>query len=227
MSAKPFIIIGAGGHGRVVLDVLRQARQRVLGFVDADPGLAGTKIDGARVLGGDDIVARYRPASVSLANGLGNMPSADGSDLEKRRRTYERWRRLGYRFPAVVSPAAIIASFVEIGEGAQIMAGAIVQTGAVIGANAVINTGAQVDHDGLIGDHAHVAPGAVLSGAVVIGARVHVGAGAVIVQGLTIGADAVIAAGAVVVRRVAARKVVMGAPARPKSQRASARPGRK
>jgi UDP-perosamine 4-acetyltransferase len=205
---QPLILVGSGGHARVLLSTLLLLDARVLGVVDPDKSRA--ELLGIPYLGGDDAVFRYDPGQVMLINGLGSVAS-----IENRLRVYESYRSRGYRFTSVIHPSAIIASETLLADGVQIMAGAILQTGCVVEENCIINTGARVDHDCVIRAHAHLAPGAVLSGNVHVGSRSHVGAGATVIQGVHIGSDSIIGAGAVVLSDVPARCTVVGIPARP------------
>lgn len=206
---KPLIIVGAGGHGRVLADALRVAGACVLGFTDSDANLQAATVDGLSVLGTDEVLAGFSVDEVVLVNGVGSagLPTA-------RRALGERLRAEGWRFGTVVHPKAIVAEGAVLEEGAQVMAGAVVQPGARIGRNAVVNTGAVVDHDCEIGAYVHVAPGATLSGGVVVGEDSHVGTGAVVVQGVRLGPRTMVAAGAVVVRSDAGGATLMGVPAR-------------
>jgi UDP-perosamine 4-acetyltransferase len=214
------ILIGAGGHARVVVEILRRARQSLVAAVDADQRLHGKTIDGIPIIGGDAEVLARRPDSVLLINAIGNRSVAVGtSGLGVRRRLFSDYVARGYRFGSVISPDALIASTVRLGDGCHIVTGAILQPGAEIGANTIINTGAQIDHDCVIGDHGHVAPGVVLCGGVRVGAEVHIGAGAVVVQETIIGDGATIGAGAVVTADVAPGATVLGVPARPVERR--------
>ena len=179
---QPVIIIGAGGHAKVVIDTLKRSGVKILGAVDADPNRHGQDILGVPVLGGDDVVISHKPDSVRLVNGIGST-----ADTAPRRNIFERFKEQGYCFTTCIHPAAIIAEEVEIGEGSQIMAGAVIQPGTRIGANCIINTRASVDHDCTIGDHVHIAPGAVLSGGVVAENSVHVGTGASVIHDMRIG----------------------------------------
>lgn len=209
----PVLVIGAGGHGRVVADALRAAGRKVLGFLDPVPGLKGTCIDGFEVLGDDSVLEDYAPDTVLLANGVGMI----GTATTARRRVYERLMGSGFRFATVQHPSATISISAVVLPGAQAMAGSVVQPGAAIGENSILNTGALVDHDCVIGRHCHIAPGVTLSGAVRIGDDSQIGTGASVIQGITIGVGALIAAGAVVVDDVPDGARVMGVPARVKN----------
>jgi len=208
-GAQAVILIGAGGHARVLLDALALNQVAVLGLTDADRGKHGQLLEGSRVLGDDSVLERFAPQTTLLVNALGSTDT-----MRPREQAYERLRALGYRFMTVVHPSAVVAKSAQLGEGVQLMAGAIVQPGASVGDNSLVNTGAQLDHDCVVGRHVHLAPGATLSGAVRVGNASHIGTGATVVQGITIGARCLIAAGAVVTADVADADRVAGVPAR-------------
>lgn len=205
----PVIILGAGGHAKVLIDALLASSAVLAGVVDPDPELAGATILGVPVLGGDDVVREFPPPEVRLVNGLGSV----GLPI-KRQQLFNRFKALGYSFASVIHPSAVIALDVVLGEGSQIMAGAVIQPGCRIGDNVIINTRASVDHDCVTGDHVHVAPGVTLSGGVQLGAGSHVGTGVTVIQGVVIGNDCLVAAGAVVTKDVIAGTKVRGVPAR-------------
>jgi len=199
----PVIVIGGGGHGRVVIEALRRAGVAVTGVIDPAQGVTAALPEGVPWLGGDEALASYPPDGYRLVNGVGSIGDVS------RRRVFEKMKAAGYSFAQVAHPAATIAlAGISLGEGCQIMAGAVVQPGTRIGANAIINTHAAVDHDCIIGDHAHIAPGAVLCGDVVVGEETHVGASAVVIQGRRIGTACLIGAGAIVLRDVPDRMIV-------------------
>ena len=204
----PVIILGSGGHARVLLDVLRQCGVEVLGCTGPGSAPAETPPAGLNYLGSDEAITQA-PVKVRLVNGLGGV-----GDTAPRRQLFARFKEKGYVFATLVHPSAVVAGDAVLGEGAQVMAGVVLQPGCVLGDNAIVNSGAVIDHDGHIGAHCHVAPGAVLSGAVTLGEGVHVGTGAAVIQGVTIGAGAVVAAGAAVTEDVSAGAKVMGVPAR-------------
>lgn len=214
MTSPDIILIGAGGHARVLIDVLRRGGFTVAAAVDRDERLHGRAIDGVPVIGGDGVVYARAPETVVLVSAVGNAPSAGASGLHVRRAVFDRFTARGYAFRDVISPDAVVSAAAVLEPGCQIITGAIVHPGARIGMGAIINTGARVDHDCVIGPCAHVAPGAVLCGDVAVGAETHVGAGAVVIQGVRIGDRAVIGAGAVVTADVLSGTVVLGIPAR-------------
>jgi UDP-perosamine 4-acetyltransferase len=208
------IIIGAGGHARVLVEALRQYRSDILGFVTQDREDASGVMTGIPRIGNDRDLHARGPAGILLVNGVGSVANPD-----RRRAIYDDFHRAGFAFATVVHPSALVASDVAIGEGTQIMTSCVLQPGVRIGVNAIVNTGAIVDHDTIIGDHAHIAPGVCLSGGIIVGDSAHVGVGATVIQGIRIGDGAVVAAGAVVTADVLAGTTVMGVPARAKSSR--------
>jgi UDP-perosamine 4-acetyltransferase len=205
---RALILVGAGGHARVLLSTLLLGGRRVIGFVD--PDMERGSLLGIPHIGGDEAVSTYDPGEVLLVNGIGSVAA-----VSNRLRVYEYFRNGGYSFATVIHPSAVIAPEAELADGVQIMAGAVLQTGCIAEENSIINTGARVDHDCLIRAHAHVAPGAVLSGNVHVGRRAHVGAGVTVIQGVHIGDDSIVGAGAVVVSDVPPSCTVVGVPARP------------
>jgi len=203
------VILGAGGHARVLVAILRAKDLHVAGCIAPEAPDARWP-SGIPYLGPDSVLATRDPAHTRLVDGLGGTRSN-----EARRRLFERAKAAGFAFETVVHPRALIAENVVIEEGAAIMAGAIVQTDCKLCANVIVNTGAIIDHDCHIGAHAHIAPGACLSGNVSVGEGAHIGTGVSVIQGITIGADALLAAGCVAVRNVPAGAVLAGVPSRP------------
>lgn len=205
---KKCVIMGAGGHGRVVLDILLSARQyQVVGFLDSNPALHGRWMDGLPILGG--------PSSLSElhAQGVTSAIVAIG-DNGIRRQMAEQIERAGFELINAIHPSANLARNVNLGRNIVVSAGALVCAHCQIGDSVILNTGCIVDHETMIGTAAHVCPGGKIAGRVVIGAGAFVGIGATILQGLRIGCEAVIGGGAVVIEDVEPLTTVVGVPAR-------------
>lgn len=210
--ALPLVFLGAGGHAKVLLGLVRAMGQVVAGV--CDPALEKQGVGvwcGVPVLGGDEAFEALTPHSHALVNAVGALPGRDA-----RRRLYERYRERGFVFPVLVHPFSWVDCNVDLADGVQVMAGAVIQPDCTIGANTTINTRASVDHDCRIDAHVHIAPGATLCGSVSVAAGAYVGAGATIIQGLHVGAEAIVGAGATCVRSVEAGAVVLGARAMPR-----------
>jgi sugar O-acyltransferase (sialic acid O-acetyltransferase NeuD family) len=196
------IIIGAGGHSKVVIGVLRACNRLVQGMLDDDEAKRGKTFHGVPVLGPIGQLDRYRGAEAIIAIGDNHTRARIASSFK-----HAVWTNAIHPF-AYVDPSA------KVGPGSVVFAGAIVQADAQIGAHAIINTGATADHENQVGDFAHLCPGVHLGGAVTVEEGAFLGLGAVVLPGLTVGSWATVGAGAVVIRNVAKGLVVAGVPAR-------------
>jgi len=201
------IIAGAGGHGKVVCDAVLSMgidHTHIVGFVDDDLGLAGSKVMGFRVLQNLESV---RPdGSAKVAMGIG--------DNSARRRMFERVSAMGYEAFTVIHPRAVIGRGCVLGRGVVAFANVVVNADAIVEDDVILNTGCSVDHDCRIGPHVHIAPGARLGGGVQVGQDTLVGIGSVVAPGVSIGPRCVIGAGSVVIRDIAADCVAVGVPTR-------------
>jgi sugar O-acyltransferase (sialic acid O-acetyltransferase NeuD family) len=204
------VLLGAGGHAKVLLDVLIASGVKVDGVVDPILAENGGFWRGIAVIGNDDELLKIGPAEIVLVNGIGSLP---GKSL--RQRLFAQFRTAGFRFISVVHPSALMGSGVVLGEGVQLMAGSIVQADSTIGDNSIVNTGALIDHDCVFGSHVHIAPGVVISGGVRVGNGAHIGTGVSIIQGMAIGAGAVIGAGTVVLKDIPDYHKLLGHPPEP------------
>ena len=201
------VIVGAGGHGRVVLDILRNNHQfEVVGFLDTNQSLHHQFRDGVEILGDLSLTSRFDDL------GIGAAVVAIG-DNRVRRNYCERLEISGVSLVSAIHPSANIANNAHIGKNVVIAAGATVCTHVVIEDSAILNTGSIVDHESTIHNSAHICPGVKLAGHVRIRESAFVGIGATIIQGITIGESAVVGAGAVVLQEVPAFTTVVGVPA--------------
>jgi sugar O-acyltransferase (sialic acid O-acetyltransferase NeuD family) len=214
--SRAVVVVGGGGHAKVVLDLLYVLGEDVEGFTDA--GGIGDLLDSPR-LGSDDDLATLRE------RGLCRAVIAIG-DNARRERLLLRTAELGFELPAFVHPRATVSRFARLGQGVVAMAGAVVNASTVIGAGTILNTACSVDHDCHLGACVHIAPGSRLAGYVTIGDRALVGVGSSIGRGkpLCIGADVRIGTGSVVIADLADEVTVAGNPARP-LRAPAARPG--
>ncbi len=201
------IIIGAGGHGKVVLDILRAAgSHQPIGFVDADAALAGARVGGLPVLGAPNILPRLRQQKIHGA-------IVAIGDNRARTRYADLLRQQGFELVNAIHPSAIVCGTVTLGANVVVAAGAILCTESTVADSAIVNTGAIIDHECMVGEGAHVCPGVNLAGRVQIGTCAFVGLGANVIQCLSIGEYATVGAGAVVTTDVPAYATVVGVPA--------------
>ena len=206
------LIVGGGGHARVVIDCLRASRAaQPVAIVDADRALWGTRVLEVPVIGADELLPQLKRQGIrTFVVGLGGT-----GDNEPRRRLFELSLGHGLTALTVRHPSSVCSVWAYIGAGSLLGPAAVVNAGASIGANVIVNTAAVIEHDCVIEDHVHVATGATLCGTVIVEAGAHIGSGATIRQGIHIGKGAVIGAGAVVIDDVPPAIVVAGVPARP------------
>jgi acetyltransferase EpsM len=194
---RRILIVGAGGHGKVVADALRLGGQfEIAAFADEQATQRdGDLYLGARVLAGSDALMRAREL------GLGWAIIAFG-DCAARLGCMERLRAHGFEIGSAVHPRAVVADDVAIGAGTVVLAGAVVNVDARLGDAVIVNVGAIVDHDCVLADGVHVEPGAALGGNVRVGRATTIGAGATVVKGVRIGDHAHVGAGATITNDV-------------------------
>jgi len=201
------LIIGAGGHGKVVADVVAcEGRHRVVGFLDSDTALHGTNVAGVPVLGGVNQLLKLKQKIRGVVIAIG--------DNAVRQRYSQEMIDIGMELITCVHPRASVASSAVLGRGVVVCAMAVVGVDTTVGDACVINTSAVVDHECVIGDAVHICPGAVLAGRVRVGDRAFIGMGAKIIQCVSVGAAAIIGAGAVVTVDLPERVTAVGIPAR-------------
>lgn len=200
--SEQVIVIGAGGHGKVIADIVCSCGDTVLGFLDDSPK-PPESICGIPVLGGTKDYVNYPDAKFVIAIGNGAV----------RRKVAQRLSGVSW-YTAIHPTATVSPMGTAIGEGTVIMAGAVVNPCAVIGRHCIINTKASVDHDNKIGDYTHISVGATLAGTVTVGETVWVGAGAVVSNNVSVCDECMIGAGAVVVRSIEEPGTYVGVPAR-------------
>ncbi|MDP7035931.1 MAG: acetyltransferase [Planctomycetota bacterium] len=206
-EARRILLVGAGSHGRVVFDLLRDlgVESRVAGFLDAVHSRTG-EVEGVPLLGGPDDIEQLATQFDSVL-----LPIGDGVLREQWARTV---REMGLPLLTAIHPRSVISSRAFLEPGVMVSAGAIIVTGAQVGTSCIVNTGATIDHDCAIDAYAHICPGAHLAGCVQVGTRTMVGVGASVKQGVRIGADVRIGAGAAVVEDIPDGVTAVGVPAR-------------
>lgn len=198
-------IFGAGGHGRVVAEIARAAGIRVAGFLDENPALWGSAVNGIPVVG-DWTAVEELPADSLFALGV-------GGNLERKRIADELARR-GRAVRGLVHPSAVVAAHTDLGEGTCVGPLAVIHVNASVGRHCIVNTAAVVDHQARVGDFAHVSLNVSLGGGASVGEGSLVGTGASVLPGVAIGAWSQVGAGAVVTRDVPDGVVAYGVPAR-------------
>ena len=199
------VILGGGGHAKVVIDILEQAGGfDIAGFIS--PDARPEEICGYRRLGSDAILEEI------LRTGVQSAFVAIG-DNQLRSERIAGLRRQGFTLVNAISPAATISRYATLCTGIAVMPGAVINAGSLIQDGAIVNTNASVDHDCVIGACAHLAPGATLAGWVHLGDGAFLGTGASVIPKISIGRWTTVGAGAVVVSDLPDHVVAMGVPA--------------
>ena len=202
---KKVIIAGAGGHCKVVLDILSESEEyEIVGLLSRDN--EETTL-GVPVIGNDSILERLRAKGVNYA-------FAAIGDNAIRRHVQQRMERLGFELISPISNRAIVSKFAHIGSGTVVMPGAVINADADIGSGCIINTNCSIDHDCKIGDYTHIAPGVAISGSVFVGTGSFIGSGARIIDHIAIGCKVIIGAGAAVIQDIESFSTAVGVPAK-------------
>jgi len=209
MAKKKIVLIGGGGHCKVVISILKKLDNfEIAGIVDNYK--LESFINGIRIIGSDDDLKDI------YKSGIHNALITIGSikDNTKRYRLFNMAKEIGYKFPVITSPEAIVDESVRVDEGTVIMPGSIINIDSSIGKNCIINTGSIIEHDCKIGNHCHIAPGVHVSGEANIGELSFLGIGATIIQGIKIGKNVTIGAGAVIINDIPDNVIAVGNPAK-------------
>lgn len=199
MRRRPLIIIGAGGHGRVVSEVASLNGYREIAFLDD------------RLIGNESVIGK-------ISDFKAYIDTADFfvavGDNRVRRSMFMMLSDNHAELVTIVHPNAVVSPTASVGRGVVVMAGAVINAGAKIGDGVIVNTCCSVDHDGELGAFCHVAVGAHLAGTCRIGENTFIGAGVTVINNIALCKDCTIGAGAVVIENIEERGTYVGVPAR-------------
>lgn len=208
------MIIGAGGHGREVLDVVEainavEPTYNVIGFLaDRDGAHEPLTRRAAKILGP---ISHLDSLDADYVVAIGNPVARAAIDRQCMLK--------GLRSPVLIHPAASVGSDVHMGPGSVVMAGGRITTNLVAGRSLQVNVNATISHDARIGDYVTISPGCHISGNVELGDGVYLGTGCVVIPGVRIGANTLVGAGAVVIRDLPSDVTAVGVPAKPLPRR--------
>jgi sugar O-acyltransferase (sialic acid O-acetyltransferase NeuD family) len=207
---EPIILVGAGGHAKVVIETIRAAGTHdIVGITDLADNV-GSDVLGVPVVGTDDVLADWLARGVRLC--LITAGSTGYPAL--RARLAATAASLGFEFAVVAHPSAVLSPSARLAAGVFVGPGAIVNADARVDAHAIVNSGAIVEHDCAVGELAHLSPGVHMSGGSSVGPFTHVGTGSSLVHGVSIGANSLIGAGSVVTENIGDGVVAYGSPCR-------------
>jgi sugar O-acyltransferase (sialic acid O-acetyltransferase NeuD family) len=201
---EAFLVMGASGHAKVVIDALLASGNRIVGCYDDDESLAGTDpVPGVTVVGGSSaLVANWRKGQ--------KVVIAIGENRIRLRLSL----LLKVEYGIASAPSVVLGKGVTIGPGSMLLPSATVNIDSAIGMHAILNTSCSVDHDCRIGDFAHIAPGCALGGNITVGEGTFLGVGTRVIPGIRIGRWSIVGAGAVVTKDLPDNCTAVGVPAK-------------
>lgn len=200
------MVIGSGGHARVIIETAQLMGEQLVGIIDVNFTGKEETILGVPVLGDLSALSDHRTADITVFIALGNNPD--------RRKVCETIRKQGFELSVLIHPSAIISESARIEAGVYVGAGAIVNPQAEISEGTIVNTGVIIEHETRIGAFNHIGPGSTICGRVTIGADSFIGAGTTVIDKLTIGDSVTVGAGSVVIRDLDSGSTNVGNPSR-------------
>lgn len=184
---EDIILVGYGGHAKSVADCIECGKEfHIVGYTDSEK-----KQSLYPYLGTDEVLEKY------FYRGVHNVSICLGY-LGKgtlREELYQQLKQIGFHFPVIKDPSAIISKSATIGEGTFIGKGAIINAEAIIGKLCIINSAAVIEHECVVDDFSHISVGTVLCGQVMVGRAAFVGANATVIQGQKIMPHQIVGAG--------------------------------
>lgn len=213
------ILVGHGGHARVVLATAQSAAHYDNILVASAILALGELWHHCPVAGPDDAITGETASHFHIAFGSTTDPAP-------RINAFRAYQAKGLAPATLIHASALCEPSNSVGSGTLLAPGVIVNPGCRIGENVILNTRSLIEHDVTIGNHVHIAPGAILLGGVIVEEAAFVGAGALIRPGVTIGAGAIVAMGAIVTQDVPPNHLAIGVPAviRPRNPEETTQP---
>ena len=190
---KDVIIIGAGGHAKVIADIVKSSGDNLVGFLDDNMDIQGNVIFEDKIVLGttkEEDIEKYKDNYFIIGIGSNRV----------RKLISEKYPNL--KWYTAIHPSSIIGSDVSINEGTAIMAGTVINTGTVVGKHCIVNTSSSLDHDNILEDYVHISPGSHLAGTVKISEGTWICAGVTVINNITIGKNNIIGAGATVIKNI-------------------------
>jgi len=206
---KKVIVVGSGGHAKVVIDILHEMKSVEILGITSKSLLPGSTFFGYPIIGDDEILLKHTNSNYLIAMGLGGYRNNN-----LRTQLYSYIKKLGFNFINTIHPTAFISKTVKLGESVTIFPGAVINTDVQIGNNSIIATGATIDHETIIGNNVLISAGVTVGAYTVIKDNALLALGSKIISGITIGENSLIAAGAVVVNDIDNNESVFGVPAK-------------
>ena len=193
MSLKKIVLIGAGGHAKACIEIIKSAGEFSIAQVIGKSSEIGSNVLGHVIKHTDADLALLREDYEYALIGIGQMHSP-----EPRREIHSNLLNLGYQMPTIISKHAIVSSKAKIGTGSIVMNGAILNSDCTVGTNVIINSSALLEHDVFVGDDCHISTRVTINGNSRIGQGTFLGSGTVIRNGIEIGENSFVDMGSVI-----------------------------
>lgn len=204
------VIVGAGGHAKVIVECIDKDKYDVAGYLDKDDQLIGENINGIPIIGDDSNPFKWLEKGITgCVIGIGHV-----GKYQLRNELYKKFKNAGFHMVNAIHPQSIISSTAIIKEGTVVLPGAVINANAHVGENVIINSRAVIEHDVVIDNGVHIAPGTVISGGSYVGMNTLIGAGTVIIQRVSIGKETIVGAGTIVIHDIPSHVLAVGNPAR-------------
>lgn len=208
---KNIVIIGAGGHAKVVADIILKRKEilkeelNIIGFLDDNfQNLEYKEIFNIPVLGNTNLIKEFKNKNYEYIIAVGNNLV--------RKKIAEKYSNLSYY--TAIHPTAVIGNEVTIEVGTVIMANVVINPYSKIGKHCILNTLSIIEHDNRIEDYVHISPNATLCGGTIIKEKSWIGAGSNIKQGMIVGENVIVGVGTIVIRKIEDNVTVVGNTAR-------------
>lgn len=204
------VILGAGGHAKVVAECIDAQKYDIVGILDKDTKMVGAYINGIPIIGSDESPELWLQNGITgCIIGIGHV-----GNYGLRKKLYEKYKNAGFHMIKAIHPGSLVSKNAIISDGTVVMPGTVINANAMIGNNVIINTGSVIEHDVVVHDGVHIAPGSIISGGSEIGENTLIGARSVVIQMKKIGKNTIIGAGTVVIKDIPDGVVAVGNPAR-------------
>lgn len=212
MKKEDIIIVGAGGHAQIVIDIIeKQGKYNIVALIAGSSEKKNNLFGYPIKIGDDQLELLFKQGITNIAIGIGGF-----RDNTVRIEVFERVKKIGFNLPPIVHPNAVLGKSVVIGEGSVVFAGVVLNPLVTIGINSIVATSSSVDHESNIGNHVLISAGVTIGAFATIGDCTLIALGAKVISGINISNNVLVAAGSVVVKNIEAHKIVFGIPAKEK-----------
>jgi sugar O-acyltransferase (sialic acid O-acetyltransferase NeuD family) len=191
MKKIKVLVIGSGGHAKSCIEVIESMKKfKIIGLIDKK---INKRIGKYKVLFNDKDIQKIKKNTKNLVLGIGSL-----DNLKKRNIIFQRFKKLGFQFPKIISNNSTVSKNASIGEGTIVFNHVLINTGSVIGKNCIINNKSLIEHDAIIEDHVHISTCVTINGNCKIGQNSFIGSRAVLKNDITIKKDSFVKMGSII-----------------------------